>query len=287
MRRRRSEAVRQTYARRPQAEAEAAAAARRSIVARLDADGNDLIAKFNKSYAGLRNHQLETHRVTPDIRVRSSGDSVRWECRLASPAMFAATTPPPRFEPTADLVVSIAASALEEQCLASLAGRQLTGEQMSKVIGELLGDSTGGDPNGQDFRATFAAHPCDIQFAAGKLEAKFYINSFDSEDVQYPAMTVDALYNVEERAGDLALVRQGSLQVRPRAQADGEQASLSGRQQTLRLAVQRKLNKALADTFIWSSPAPPVGSKDQSKLRIGRAQVDGGWLQIALTREAR
>ena len=97
-------------------------------------------------------------------------------------------------------------------------------------------------------------------------------------------MTIDARYGIAERAGDLALVRQGNLRVRPPAEANREPSATSGRQQTLRLAVQRKLNKAFADTYVWPGPTLPISSDSLAKLRIERAQVEGGWFQLALVR---
>ncbi|MGD9721283.1 MAG: hypothetical protein AB7O59_08745 [Pirellulales bacterium] len=283
LRRRRSEAVRRTHARRGQAEADAEAATRREIAARMGAEGNELVARFNRSYGELRDRQFALGRPAPEVRVRTDKDSLSWECRLESPALFAAPAAPPERDPTAEVTLCIAASALEEQALSSLAGREMTGAKLSETIGELFGAPPDAPPpRGGDFNAKFAARPCEIQMAGGQIRAKFYITSFDSEDVQYPAMTVDAEYNVVPRQGDLALVRQGSLRVRPLAERGETPATLSGRQQTLRLAVQRKLNKALAETYIWSSPGLPGAPKEQPKLRIQSAQVDNGWLRLAL-----
>ena len=80
-------------------------------------------------------------------------------------------------------------------------------------------------------------------------------------------------------------MRDGKLRVRPLATHEGEQPVLSGRQQTLRLAAERKLNKAFASTFIWPAPKLPLGSGEPAKMRIDKAQVDDGWLQISLARE--
>mgnify|MGYP007073179567 FL=1 len=240
-RRRRNEAVRRTYASRGRAEADASAATRREIVGRMNAEGNDLVARFNRSYTELRDRQFEAHRPTPDIRVRCDEALLRWECRLESPALFAAPGPPPEFDSTAPIRFYMAASALEDQALASLAGRELTGEQLSETIAEMFGEAAEDKRNRGDFRARFADHPLDVHFAGGQVHAKFYITSFDSDDVKYPAMTVDAHYNVEQREGELALVRQGRLNVRPLERRGEGTPALSGRQQTLRLAVQRKL----------------------------------------------
>jgi hypothetical protein len=284
-RRRRNEAIRRTNARRDRAEADAEAATRREIASRMNVEGDDLMEQFNRSYGQLRDRQFAMHRRTPQIRVRCDEETLRWECRLESPALFAAPGPPPEFEPTADLRFCIAASALEEQALASLAGREMTGAELSHAIGDVLGATIDEKPRTGDFRATFAEHPCDLQLAAGQIRAKFYITSFDSEDVQYPAMTVDAAYDVQQREGQLVLVRQGRLRVRPLEQRGEKAPALSGRQQTLRLAVQRKLSRALADTYILQSPKLPIADDDAPKLRIVRALVDDGWLQLALANQ--
>jgi hypothetical protein len=281
-RRRQAEAERQTYARRPQAEAAAAADARRETSAEMDKQGNKLIADFNKSYVELRDRQFVSHRSPPEVRIRANADLVQWECRLQSPLLFAAPAPPPEFEPHADVTLCIAASALEEQALASLAGKKMTGAEISKAIAEMMGGKADESDRKQDFTATFAARPCEIQLAGGQIRAKFYITAFDSEDVKYPAMTVDAEYNVERREGDLALVRQGSLRVRPWNADENQPAEISGRQQTLRVAVQRKLNRALNDTYLWASPEFPFDEAKPTKMQIEAAQVDGGWLQVAL-----
>ena len=145
LRRRRSESVRQTYARRPRAEADAEAAARREVVTRMDQEGNKLVEDFNKSYAALRDRQFDAHRRVPEMRVRVANNVLRWECRLESPALFAAPTAPPAFSPDADVTLCIASSAMEEQCLTTLAGQHMNGEELAKAIGELLGTAAGDD----------------------------------------------------------------------------------------------------------------------------------------------
>ncbi len=214
LRRRQEEARRRTYARRPQAEAGAAADARRDTEAEMNAQGAKLVEEFNKSYTALRDRQFDMHRRPPEIRVRTDANTLRWECRLESPKLFAAPGPPP-FDATADVTLCLASSALEEQAFASLAGKQMTGAELAQAMAEMLGGDTDEDDRKQDFTATFAQHPCKVELADGRIRTRFYITAFDSDDVKYPAMAVDAEYHVEQCAGDLALVRQGSLRVRP------------------------------------------------------------------------
>ena len=95
-------------------------------------------------------------------------------------------------------------------------------------------------------------------------------------------MTVDAIYRVSEKDGGLALVQEGKLQVKPPLLPDGTAPTLSGRQQTLRLGAERKLNKAMAKEYFWSGPPVPGSSDKTAKMRVRGAVAERGWLQVAL-----
>ncbi len=283
-RRRQSEAINQTYARRGQAEMEAAAATRRAVGGQMDDEGRDMAKKFNDSYyKTFRDSQLEEGATAPEVRVRATPEGLRYEYRVENAATFDVPPPLAEFEPDADLVISFAAKALENESLATLGGRRLNADELAKAIAELMGGDEV-EETGQEFHAAFAAHPCDITFADGQLHARLHVTNFDSADVQYPAMTVDIDYNVENREGSLALVRQGSVRVKPVSQT-GEPATVSGRQQTLRLAVQRKLNKALAEEFLWPGLQWPSADDKDARLSVGRVQASGGWLQMSLHKQ--
>ena len=281
--RRRNEATRQTHARRPRAEADSSALAERSTVARLDAEGRKIAAAFNKSYhQSLRDPAILAHRSVPLVRVPATSAALRWECYAARSANFAATPTPPDFNGDSDFALGVAGSALEDQALEALGDRDLSGEELINAIGGLLGGSTKADKTGQDYRVAFAAWPCDVQVVDGQVRARLHITSFAAADVHYPAMVVDVSYNVAERDGNLALVRQGNLRVKPLPQGDDGAKTMSGRQQTLRLAVQRRLGKVFAEELLWPRFALPGATTERSKLRVERVTADGGWLQLAL-----
>jgi hypothetical protein len=283
--RRQSESIRQTHARRPQAESEAAASARRTTTERMNAEGRKLAEEFNRStYARMRDRQLYNYRAGPELRVHATGDALWIECWMEDPLRFAAPAPPEPFEFEADAVLSLAASALEEHGHDVLGGRQLAGPQLSSAIGRLTGQDVQASSRALDFSVTFAERPCDFQFAADKIQARFHVTNFESADVTYPAMTVDATYALERKDGNVVLVRQGSVVVRPRVEGEGT-LPLSGRKQTLRLAVQRKLNKALPNEVVWTMPELPLTGGDQPKLHVRNATADRGWLQIAFSRQ--
>ncbi len=286
IRRRRSEAVRQTHARRGEAEAQASAKAKASVIERMNEQGSRLAAELSRPYRErLRDPQLDANRMPPEVRVRTNKDHMRWECRLEAPSQFAAASTPDDFLPETDVVMSFAASALEEQSVVVLGGRQLTADELVKELGGLFGDPSTDSAGEQDFRVEFAPRPCDIQIEGGQLRARFYMAAFASADVEYPPMTVEAVYAVQQKDEGLALVQQGKLQVKPPATADGASPVSSGRQQTLRLGAERKLNKALAKEFFWSGPPVPGSADKDAKMRVRGAQAEHGWLQVALSQD--
>jgi hypothetical protein len=284
--RRRSAAIRETNASRPQAEADSAAYARQSVLERINTAAADVAADFNRSYrAQLRDPRIVANRPGPAVRVRSSDEALRWECLLEGPTTFGAPVPPPEFDAGTEVVMCLAASALEEQGVMAFAGRQMTGEELAETIGPALGES--GKSGGNDFNVTFDEDPCDIRFDDGAIHARLYITKFDSADVKYPAMTVDVAYKPEEREGKVVFVRQGRLRVTPVVRREGGAPVVSGRQQTLRIAVQRKLAKVLTEELIWSDVKLPLSQDEETKLHLERAQVVAPWLQVGLRPESK
>lgn len=280
--RRRQRAVSETYARRPQAEAESAAYARRSLLDQMNSEAAKVSEEFNRSYqTQFRDPRINSGRPAPEVRVSAADGLMQWACRLEGPRSFAAPTAPPPFDAGTDVVMCLSASALEEQGTAALGGRQMTAEELTEAMGP--GPSESNQPSADEFNVTFDQDPCDIRIHEGVIHARLYVTKFDSEDVKYPAMTVDVAYKPEEREGRVVFARQGRVRVKPLARKDGEKPVLSGRQQTLRVAVERKLAKVLTGELEWAEVKMPLGDEDETTLRLERAQVVAPWLQIGLT----
>ncbi len=279
--RRRSQAVSETNARRPQAERESAAYARRSIIERINEEAANVARDFNTSYhADVRDPRINALRPSPEIRVRSGSDTIRWECLLEGTTTFGAPEPPAEFAADAAIVMHVATSALEEQAMLDLAGRELSGEQLVERMGRTAQDSSA--ENKDAFHVTFAAVPCDVRFEDGHVRVRLYITQFDSADVNYPAMTVHVAYQPEIRDGRLVFMRQGRVRVSPLATSEGEAPKISGRQQTLRLAVERKLAKVLTSELEGGEVKLPFSSEESTELRVEKVQLNGPWLQLAL-----
>jgi hypothetical protein len=282
--RRRSAAISETYARRPQAEAESAAYARRSILERINGEAAKVATDFNRSYhEQLRDPRINALRPGPQVRVRAAGETLRWECLLEGPAAFGAPAPPPQFDAGTEIAMSLAASTLEEQGVMTLGGRQMTGAQLRENLGPALAKSE--TIEGDDFNVRFESDPCDFRIDEGAIHARLYITSFDSADTKYPAMTVDVAYKPEEREGQVVFVRQGRVRVAPRSLGEGQAPVISGRQQTLRLAVERRLAKVLTEELLFSNASLPLTGDKETSVRLERARIAGPWLQIGMAPE--
>ncbi len=279
--RRRSQAVSETYARRPQAERESASYARGSILGRVKEEANKVAKDFNASYyKQLRDPRIRSLRPSPEIRIRFADGRLRWQGLLEGQRTFGAPTPPPPSPGDAQVVFNIAASALEEQAIVGLAGRELTGAELLEKMGRT---SEEGESESKDsFNVAFAEDPCDFRFEEGLVRVRLYVTKFDSADVQYPAMTVDVSYRPEARDGRMVFLREGRVRVRPLASGDGNAPVVSGRQQTLRLAVERKLAKVLTPELEGTDIRLPLTGDEQTTLRVESVQLVGAWLQLGL-----
>ena len=156
---RRNEATRQTQARRPRAEADSSALAERTTVGQLDTAGQKLATDFNTAYRrDYRDPLILANRLVPAARVHASQKSLRWECDWIRPADFARTPAPPELA-EADVAVGLAATALEEEAHSSLAGRRLSGEELVKAVGGMLGSKESSNQSPQDFARRVCRSP--------------------------------------------------------------------------------------------------------------------------------
>ncbi len=284
-------------ARIPAVQADVSADAERTTISRLDSEGSKLVERFNNNYhENFRNPWITSGRLLPRIRAASTEQALHWECFLAPAYGLAADAPPPAFDGDGGVMVCVAESALEQQAVAAWAGRKVSGDEMLRAVGQLLGEAPATDsneeaapaePTEQTWNVSFADTPCRVSMADGIVTASLYFTSFEDRGSSFPALTVEVNYAVEARDGDLVLVRQGKPSVTPTASPDGERKPLTGRQRTLRTIAQRQFEQVLSEEIVWSGMAMPVSSKSSApKLRVYKAQASGGWLQVALSSEA-
>jgi hypothetical protein len=282
--RRRSQAISETHARRPQAERDGAAIARQTILKQINDEAAQVARDFNQAYhADLRDPRVRAFRPAPQIRVRSAGSIVDWQCLLEGPSTFGAPSVPPQDGPSGPVVLSVAASALEEQGVMNLSGKTMTGDELSESLGGTAQRAP--SSSGDAFQVRFASDPCDVRFEEGTVRVRLFIDHFESEDVKYPPMSVDVAYEPQVRNGRIVLVRQGRVRVTPRATADDQAPKVSGRQQTLRLGVERKLSKVMTAELEGEDVRLPLAGERETRMHVNEARLVGDWLQLGLSPE--
>jgi hypothetical protein len=298
-------------ARIPAVEADVSADAERTTIARLDAEGGKLVERFNNNYhENFRNPWITSGRLLPRIRAASTEQALHWECFLAPAYGMAADAPPPAFDGGGGVVVCLAESAMEQQAVSAWGGKRMTGRELLESLKEVLGESASdpsasdesdeaaesgapAEPVEPDWVVTFADVPCRVRIADGIVTASYFFTSYEQGDSSFPAMTMQVAYAVEERDGNLALVRQGTPSVMPTAHADGTTQRLTGRQRTLRIMAQRQFDQMLSQEVVWSGMELPVASAQSASaqsasppvMRVNKAQATDGWLQVGLRSE--
>ncbi len=131
----------------------------------------------------------------------------------------------------------------------------------------------------------FAAEPCDVELADGRISFRFHVAEFESGGVHYPPMTSAAAYKCQVDGDRLALVREGGFRTQLVAADASSETGASGRQQTLQVAVRRFFNRALAEHILWPGPdssanRPPLPLPN---LQVKAVLVADGWLQLGLS----
>jgi hypothetical protein len=285
---RRRAATDQAYGRRRDAEDDTATEARRSLIQRLDRDGADLARRFNQAFLrGIRDPLLADRQTVVDARVVTDATAMEWQYRVRALDGIAAS--PTHSAPSGDRVtLLIAASALQQRGAGLLDGQSFSAERLSRAVADLLGDRSAAPADPQEFLAVFAPHSCEMALDDAQLRTRLHVDKFTSGGTQYPPLAVDVSYNVTPTSDGIQLLRDGGVRVSFTSPGGGPVGRVTGRQQTLKSAVQRKLARVLASELYWR----PVGASPSTvangdSFSIVDSTADDGWLRVTLAAGAR
>jgi hypothetical protein len=274
---RRNAAEQEVMASRGQAEADSSNEAERSAAARLDASGKKLADDFNRTWQkDFRDPWLTQGQLVPRVRVGATPDLVTWQCRLA-PLRGSAANPVPPFDSQGDVTIQLATSAVEEHFAAVWGGATVKGETFARNLQRYFGSSSETAAAASDVTMTFDRRPCTVQFEAGRAIVQFRLTSFIAGEIRYPPLTIEVDYAVTQKGQGL-LMRRDQL---PRIRFLDAEGGATGRQQTLRLGVQRKVSRLLTEDI----DVPSFnfgGAVSGGTFNVQRVQLSEGWLQMAL-----
>jgi hypothetical protein len=259
------------------------------VCQRLDSDGQALLATLGRHYDQAIKSPLglSTEFVTT-IRTHGRDDRVEWTCWLESLHGLAAPRPAP--QPLADTAVALRVheTFLERYAAVHLAGRTLTSTDLSRELVPWASSVPANTPPGAKVAAAsepwsltlLEERPVICQIENGLLSLHLRVKEFSAPDSVYPAVSVRIALRPSSRAGGWTLTREGPVEVHPLDYVPGSGQSLSGRQLSLRRAMQRKLEKTLTAEIpvpAWKMLATREGALT---LQPRQMRTADGWLAI-------
>ena len=265
------------------AERDTAAGASHALAERMDSTGGKAVARFNESYfANLRDPFTRADQLPPVAEFHSDESVIYGDWRWPQSRTFA--TRSPDFHSPAGLALAIDAAAIERFMAANIGGKRLSEEQFGQLIALPTPPPRDDADKTSDRWLQFAAIPCGVELADGRISLRFHVAEFESGGVRYPAMTAAAAYKCHVDADHLALVREGGFRMKLIADEPSSASGASGRQQTLQVAVRRFFNRALPERIAWPGPDSPANQLPLllPNLQVKAVSVSEGWLQLGL-----
>jgi hypothetical protein len=238
---------------------------------------------FNRAYQrDFRDLWLSTPRLAPVVRVSAKEGRLAWQVQLTELRGFQLGQPPD-FPSESDATLRFAASAIEEHLTAAVGERLLGGEEIARLMNESFGQQV--DREDLDLSVRFAARPCRVEISGGQLRCLLHFTEFHSGGSSYPPLSVELNYKFELRGGGLALVRLAAPKV-TFAKVEGDDGPLTGRQQTLRVGAQRKLDRVLGEELVWSRIRLPLAAGKPQRFEVAELLADKNWLQMGLKQDS-
>ncbi len=265
------------------AERDTATGASHALAQRMDSVGADAVARFNESYfANVRDPFTRADQMPPVVEFHSDESLISGDWRWPQSPTFAKRQP--EFHSPTGLTLAVDAAAIERFMAANIGGKRMSEERLGQMTALSTPPPDDSDKT-SDRWLRFAAEPCDVELADGRISFRFHVTEFESGGVRYPPMTAAAAYKCQFDGDHLALVREGGFRTQLVAADASSAVGASGRQQTLQVAVRRFFNRALAEHIIWpgpgsSSTGPPL---PLSNLQVKAVLVADGWLQLGLS----
>lgn len=280
---RRRIATRRAHERRGRAERDAASDAERFMRMQLDQEGNVAVERLNRELAQrIRDPLLTTSSIVVDLRATTTPTAIRWEYCVAKLGGLAWAPQTSRFQSGEGVTLRASASAIQELSRATFAGRTVSSSKLNRAFSELLTAPGVPVPDSSEFQVVFSPEACDVQLDDDQFHVTLHVEEFTSGAMRYPEMIVQASYKVAEQEGVVTLTRQGKVHVRPPTKTGSEEtAKLGGRQQTLRLAVERKLGKVLKPKLSLSA-AHNVHIDPFNSIHFKQIDIDADWVGFVL-----
>jgi hypothetical protein len=284
---RRRRATDATNASRSSAEAESAASARQSMCERLDREGQALLAALGQHYHRAVKAPIgQSLQFVTTIRAQRRDKVFEWACWLESPRGLAAPQPAPKFSEDTGVGMSVHETFLERYAAVHLAGRTLTATELSTALKGWVSSEIGDTQSGQNAPTDtwsltlLGERPVTCRIENGLLHLHLRVKEFVTPESVFPPVSVRISLQPRSLAGGWTLTREGPVEVHPLDFVPRSGQQLTGRQLSLRRAVQRKLEGTLGDEFRVRPWRILATGPDSVTLLPRQIQAADGWLAI-------
>lgn len=274
----------------PQAEQIAARHAEVRVNTRLDEQAAELLADANAQYQKQFRRPLEQRGLFPPMLTFSSThDAVNVVALEAGATDLGAPSAPPALTAHADLGVRVHESMANNLAQGGLAGRNFQEEEVRKQVTDLLGylpeQLKNPEEDGEPTAITFAQQqPISVAFGQDSFTVTIRGASFTKGETEYPGMTITVTYDVRQTAEGPRAVRRGDLQIFPPTFKPDSGQQLSGREQTIRRILQRRLERAFPQEIVPKPIEPKGRLANLGPLVLTEWRVANGWMLLGWQR---
>lgn len=286
---RRQRATNEVLSNRERIQSLTAQTARQETAARLDREGSQLVETFNNTYEqNFRRPLGRTLDYVTNIQTGCDDAGIAWQAWIEPPFQLMSHEPPPLSVPEADFTTFVHSQFVERMADVELRGRLVTSQEIAQQIEAWRGTSRGAATDGETRRTPAAAAAGDewqIRFAPEKpavctvadgiVKVQFRLAEFSSPDAAYPSVAIQVAYRPEWQAGECRWTRVGDIDVHPLDYQPGRR--MSGRQLTLRRAIQRRLGQLLTEQWVLRPFVQEFGGQTL-RLEAHHVALKDGWL---------
>ncbi|MCS7304247.1 MAG: hypothetical protein NZ602_03960 [Thermoguttaceae bacterium] len=284
-------AWKRTFRTKPTAEWIAARHAEDRLRCRLDQQIEQLVAERNREFQERIRLPLWERRLwPPEIQLRSTDRSIGLEVCQAQAVQLAAPLAPPACRISADLVLHVHETMVNNTAALGLSGMILTDEHFDRasqqpgLFGQLFQQAPT-KPEGEPWAIYFAhEQPVFVAFRDGRFTITIHGRAFRRGQTKYPGMNITAEYRIEKSPAGYRAVRVEELKIFPPDWEPGRQ--LSVQEQVLKDLLQRRFEKIFPPEMTPKPIELPETWPGRGHLELVLWESDDGWLSLAWRRNA-
>ena len=254
------------------------------VAPRLDQDAQPDLDSANRWYRERFRGPLAHHGIFADeLHTSTTESAILLSARLGNNK----SKPPPAIAASSDAALRLHESLLNEGARRLLSGKTYTGARFFDEFDDLLGPFRRRKkerPDEPELAITFAAErPAEFAFDKNEIRLTVHGTKFRSDDREYEAMNITAVYKIAPtRLGFLA-VRQGELEIYPPDFVKGRDR-LTSSQVALRKLLQRRLGDLFQDEFELDEVELPKELQKAGPLVPTQFEASHGWLLLGVRR---